>query len=71
MRKMVATYKNLKSALICAPLIIHISCHGDWKYKGNKTYNLKFEDPSDLCHCDDLTEERLKILLGKQDHHEV
>lgn len=64
MKKVVATYQNLQVVMTNFPKIIHISCHGTWDDKNQNTYNLKFEDPDKICMSDDLTEERLRVLMG-------
>jgi hypothetical protein len=73
-RREVATYDNLKSVMACHPKVIHISCHGDCfvdEKVNSLVYFLAFEQSERFCVLDQLTEERLKELLGGDADHGV
>jgi hypothetical protein len=58
----------------CHPKVIHISCHGDCYYDNKLKKNvffLAFEKSDVFCILDDLTEERLKDLLGGDSEHGI
>jgi hypothetical protein len=60
--------------MACHPKVIHISCHGDCifdqKQKKN-VYYLAFEQSERFCVLDQLTEDRLRDLLGSDASHGV
>jgi hypothetical protein len=64
MKKEAVNFESLKQILLSHPLIIHISCHGDYDEK-ERQYYLAFEE-KDTGVLDKLTEERLSSLLGDQ-----
>jgi CHAT domain-containing protein len=65
-RKDAANFEILKQILSKKPKIIHISCHGDYE-ESVKQFYLAFEE-KDSGILDKFTEERLKNLIGENNH---
>jgi hypothetical protein len=71
--KEVASQENLMAVLARKPMMLHISCHGDCEDTGRqqrKSFFLAFEGTEEqLCLMERLNEEKLRDLLGCDEHH--